>query len=184
MPALTHENTQEQQAVVDEMRKEELGIPAVSGIDFSTFIYGEVSFTGILKASVQPQIMEIAEIIDSYGIPAKEFKLIPADGIHLTLVHQHIMKPYKHLFKDFNGLLPCRLEFHDSLWLRGDRERGRKSFALVIKNQGEIRKYVEDTFLKVCLAAGEKPPVFPVEPDRIFHISVANLTGSPADSVA
>ena len=60
---------------------------------------------------------------------------------------------------------------------RADEELGRKSWVVWVRNQAELKAYVQDV---IQLVGG--PPGDP-EPFRRFHISIANLTGNPGDSV-
>ena len=57
---------------------------------------------------------------------------------------------------------------------RSDGEK--KSWAVFLQNQDEMREYVNHIMEQL---GGESNP----EPERRFHISLANLTGNPTDSV-
>jgi len=59
---------------------------------------------------------------------------------------------------------------------RVDEELGRKSWVAWVENQDELRNYVNQV---MGIVGGPPDP----EPDRRFHISLANLTGNPGDSV-
>ena len=54
---------------------------------------------------------------------------------------------------------------------------GKKSWAVKLKNQDEMREYV--TQIMEMLGSSNTDP----EPERRFHVSLANLTGEPKDSV-
>ena len=53
----------------------------------------------------------------------------------------------------------------------------KKSWAVELENQDEMRKYVAE-FMELLGDTNINP-----EPERKFHISLANLTGNPQDSV-
>ena len=53
----------------------------------------------------------------------------------------------------------------------------KKSWAIELENQDEMREYV--TGLMELLGDANTDP----EPERKFHITLANLTGNPQDSV-
>ena len=103
------------------------------------------------------------------------------DKFHVTLAHQSVLKPYKKQLKQLSkdGMLPPPppVILDVNVEERVDEELDRKSWVVWVSNQDELKTYVQDV---VQLAGG--PPGDP-EPSRRFHVSIANLTGNPGDSV-
>ena len=54
---------------------------------------------------------------------------------------------------------------------------GKKSWAVKVVNQEEMREYVQ-TIMEMLGSDNTDP-----EPERRFHVTLANLTGNPHDSV-
>lgn len=137
-----------------------------------------VKFSGILKLAPSEetagQLRQIGE-----GLPA-EAVLLPEKLWHVTLIHQSILKPYRKQLKQMGkeggipeGPSPVLLPEVEE---RVDEAQGRKSWVVWLENQDEMRQYVNQI---MEMLGGEPNP----EPDRKFHISLANLTGNPGDSV-
>jgi hypothetical protein len=139
---------------------------------------GEVKYSGILKLKPDQDIVQQLHSI-SAALP-EEAVLLPENLWHVTLIHQSILKPYKKQLKEMDkiGQLP---EAPTPLLSREVEERvdealRRKSWVVWLENQEEMRGYVNSIMKMV---GGVLNP----EPDRRFHISLANLTGNPGDSV-
>jgi hypothetical protein len=139
----------------------------------------EVKFSGILKLMPSPEIVSIVSSLLQQLPP--EAVPLPEDKFHVTLAHQSVLKPYKKQLKQLSkeGALPppppAILE--GIVDERVDEELGRKSWVVWIRNQADFKVYVQEV---IQLAGG--PPGDP-EPSRRFHVSIANLTGNPGDSV-
>jgi len=148
--------------------------------NFRKFLLREdqVKFSGILKimpseniiAQAQPLIASLPED----AIPLGE------DKLHVTLIHQSILKPYKKMLKGLSksGDLPPAPDvvLDTQVEERVDEALGRKSWVVWVKNQDDMKNYVNEI---MELVGGSPDP----EPNRRFHISLANLTGNPGDSV-
>ena len=81
-------------------------------------------------------------------------------------------------------ILPPLLEFGD---IGIKSEDGRTSTFIKIKNHTDLRKFLNTILLEANLDTTEIKQISNVTPqeiDRIFHISLTNLTGNPGDSLA
>ncbi len=139
----------------------------------------EVKFSGILK--VMPDANVIASVLILADQLPPEAVMLSEGRFHVTLAHQSVLKPYKKQLKQLSkdGMLPPAppIIVEPALEERVDEAEGRKSWVVWIKNQDELKAYVQEV---IQMAGG--PPADP-EPSRRFHISIANLTGNPGDSV-
>jgi len=142
----------------------------------------QVKFSGILK------IMPSSEVIAQIGSLIQQLPLeavpLPADKWHITLVHQGILKPFKKELKrlDKEGMLPppprviINPQVDHRIGIAPGLEMERQSWVVWIENQADMTAYVNEV---MELVGGPHNP----ELTRIFHISIANLTGNPGDSV-
>ena len=136
-------------------------------------------FTGILKLVPSTETLEEIRLL-SQTLPA-EAVILSDDKLHVTLVHQSHLKPYRSALKALSdaGELPVppkavlKKEWDEKL----NDELGRRSWSVELVNQDVMRGYVNEV---MTMIGGQPNP----EPERVFHISLANLTGNPGDSVA
>ena len=165
----------------------------------------KVLYSGILKAVIEPSdhdgffIEDIEQALDDMGWPedvsAPNPPLIPTPkgAWHITLIHQSILKPYRKELKGMEFPVPPRLPAitecsfgmresgadnrWDATWVPGPDYR--TSFVLWLPDpyQQQLKAYVRICMLMLGVDEGDP------EPDRRFHISIANLTGKPKDSV-
>jgi hypothetical protein len=142
------------------------------------YLNEEVKFSGILKLMPEPQIISQAksliETLPPEAVPLGD------DRLHVTLAHQSVLKPFRKQLKALakaGELPPAPPVILENEWEeRVDEELARKSWVVWVENQDELRNYVN----QVMELVGAPPDP---EPDRRFHISLANLTGEPGDSV-
>ncbi len=138
---------------------------------------GEVKFSGILKA--KPDSAIIAEIERRQKNLPEQAILLANKDLHVTLIHQDFLKPYRKHLKTmkFDDAPPVILD--TGFIVKSDSSEGteKTSWAINLANQSEMRDYVIGVMEQ--LGAEITNP----EPERIFHISIANLTGNPHDSV-
>jgi len=135
-------------------------------------------FTGILKLVPSTETLEELRLL-SETLPA-EAVVLSDDKLHATLVHQSHLKPYRSALKALSdaGELPVppkavlKKEWDEKL----NDELGRRSWSIELINQDVMRGYVNEV---MTMIGGQPNP----EPERVFHISLANLTGNPGDSV-
>ena len=142
------------------------------------FLNEEVKFSGILKLMPDPEIISQAKSLMD-ALPPEAVPL-GDDRLHVTLAHQSVLKPFKKQLKAMakaGELPPAPSVILNNDWEeRVDEELGRKSWVAWAENQDELRDYVNQI---MELIGGPPDP----EPERTFHISLANLTGNPGDSV-
>ena len=144
---------------------------------------GEVKFTGILKTMPVEVIGELQKL--SQGLP-EEALLLDEDKWHVTLIHQSILKPFRKELKSMKlppapaaKLIPEVEERRERVTDpdTGEEIDGKKrSWVVWLENQEQMQDYVNQLMEEL---GGQPNP----EPDRRFHVSLANLTGEPGDSV-
>ena len=156
--------------------------------NFRRFLLREnqAKFAGILKIMPSPDIIAQAQPLVA-SLPEEAIPL-GDDKLHVTLIHQKYLKPYKNILKQMaKEGKPLPQAPQVILKQEKPTERpgggktnaeGRRSWVAWVDNQEELKKYVKD-FMAMLGAPKEDP-----EPNRVFHISLANLTGNPGDSVA
>ena len=148
----------------------------------------KTSFTGILKLSLDTNMISKLNFLQEQIVDENpDFKPLPNDKLHITLIHQSIFKgvnskgeklgkALSNLIKE--GKLPeptFNIELEDDIQFANQGEK--QSFYVNVKNQSTIKEYVKQI---MSLIGGNQDP----EPQRVFHISLCNKTGSPFDSVA
>ncbi len=137
------------------------------------FLTEEVKYQGILKLKLQPN--NTADILDMQSVLPDDAILLGEEDLHVTLIHQSILKPFRKQIKDMTFPPPPPIVLEDDIWERQSLDK--KSWAVRLVNQEEMREYVKN--IMEMLGSQNTNP----EPERIFHISLANLTGNPHDSV-
>ena len=139
-----------------------------------------VYYSGILKLKPNQKIIDDI-LLHINKLPDNAIYL-GDKNMHVTLVHQSILKPFKKVIKQQMSAFPPppNIILSTSVIRRigpsSNNNERRESWAIFLKNQLEMRQYVNDIMKMIG------GPVDP-EPDRAFHISIANLTGNPGDSV-
>lgn len=136
----------------------------------------DARYSGIIKITPSPRVFaEVKKLQKQIEDP--EAVNIPEEHIHVTAIHQSILKPFKKQIKKM--ILPEApdpiLDIENGIQVRQNDDK--KSWAVRLKNQEEMREYVKN--IMEMLGSDDINP----EPERIFHISLANLTGNPHDSV-
>ena len=132
---------------------------------------GDVKFSGILKTIPIEAMGELQEL--SQQLP-DEAVLLPEDKWHVTLIHQSILRPYRKELKSMELQPAPAAKLIPEIEERRDGER--RSWVVWLENQDKMREYVNQLMEQL---GGQPDP----EPDRRFHVSLANLTGNPGDSV-
>ena len=125
-------------------------------------------FGGILKVKPNPtQLIEIQNrVLSAYP----DLKPLPQDKLHVTMLHQKLAKP---LAAATIPPLNTELSFNPSEVYLVERD-GRKSVFAVVNEQKPIKDYMMNLSQMLSVA---------MEPNRVYHVTVANLTGNVADSV-
>jgi hypothetical protein len=134
---------------------------------------GEAKYDGILK--IKPTPMVVSELEALQVILPEEAIRLPKKALHVTLIHQSILKSFQKQIKNMELPMPPPIILEDEIWRR--ETPGKISWAVRLENQDEMRDYVEQIMEML-----ESPNTDP-EPERVFHISLANLTGDAKDSV-
>lgn len=137
------------------------------------FLVEEVEYQGILKLSLPSDASSQAEAIQ-VTLPEEAVRLQDKD-LHVTLLHQSVLKPFRKQIKNLELPEPPEVFLEDDVWVR--ESPGKKSWAVRVTNQDEMRDYVRQV-MNLLGSQNTNP-----EPERVFHVSLANLTGNPHDSV-
>ena len=136
------------------------------------FLTEEVEYQGILKLSLSSDASSQAEAIQ-VTLPEEAVRLQNKD-LHVTLLHQSVLKPFKRQIKNLELPESPEVFLEDDVWVR--ESPGKKSWAVRVANQDEMRDYVRQVMS--LLGSQNTNP----EPERVFHVSLANLTGNPPRS--
>ena len=141
------------------------------------YLNEEVKFQEILKVLPEPDVVAKIKLLQEQVLKENpEMIPIPEDKLHITLIHQNILELYNEELEQLQ--LPS---FDKPIVLEETLERRtapeKESWVVWIQNQEDLKAYVNQV---MDLVGGPSNP----EPNRKFHISLANLTGNPRDSVA
>jgi hypothetical protein len=132
-----------------------------------------VKYDGILQIKPNAEVLGELEVLQIM-LPEEAIRINIGD-LHLTLIHQSILKQFKSQIKDMDFPQPPPIVLDDEVFVR--TSPGKKSWAVRVVNQEDMRDYVEQV-MGLLGSINTNP-----EPERRFHISLANLTGNPHDSV-
>jgi hypothetical protein len=137
---------------------------------------GEVKYGGILKLKLDSAIIaDIQRFQEDLKKDEEGAIMLPEKALHVTLIHQSILKPHIKQVKGMEFPPAPDVILGDKIIEKTSPEK--KSWVVELKNQDEMRNYVATVM--ASLGSENTNP----EPDRVFHISLANLTGDPKDSV-
>ncbi len=135
----------------------------------------QVEFSGTLKLKPDANIVAfVSSLLDQ--LPPEAIPL-PDEKLHVTLIHQSILKPYRKILKTMEFPPAPQAILEPVIEERIDEIQGKRSWAVWLQNQDEMKAYVQEVMMLLGEPAGDP------EPQRRFHISIANLTGKPGDSV-
>ena len=137
------------------------------------FLTEEVKYQGILKLSLSPDAISQAKEMQA-NLPEEAIKL-QDKHLHVTLIHQSVLKPFRKQIKNLELPPPPEVSLDNEIWVRETPEK--KSWAVRVINQDEMRNYVSEV-MRLLGSQNTNP-----EPERVFHVSLANLTGNPHHSV-
>jgi hypothetical protein len=138
------------------------------------FLNEEVKLQGILKLTPTPEV--VAQAKDIMQTLPPEAVPLPDERLHVTLAHQSVLKPFRKQLKTMELPEPPEAILATDWEEKVDEELGRKSWFVELVNQDDMRAYINHI---MELVGGALDP----EPNRRFHVSLANLTGNPGDSV-
>ena len=133
-------------------------------------------YSGIIKITPNQEVIQQVKDLQNQ-IKDSAAVSLPEKAIHVTAVHQSVVKPFRKQLKKMQ-LPPAPepiLDVQKGIEIK--QYGSKKSWAIQLKNQDQMRDYVGQ--LMELLGNENTNP----EPDRVFHISLANLTGNPHDSV-
>lgn len=126
--------------------------------------------TGILK--VKPEPSELLNLQQKVLEKFPDLKPLSPDKLHVTMLHQKFAKP---LAKLTLPPLAANLTFDPKQVYLIERE-GKKSVFVVVNEQEALKQYMAHLGPSLGIE-------LITEPGRVFHVTLANLTGNPADSV-
>ena len=136
-----------------------------------------IVFDGILKLKLSDEQISFIEQLE---LPTEAIRL-KQKYLHVTLIHQSFLKEYRPVLKakcKSGELLEApSVRLENIIEVRTDERLERKSWVIWVQNQLDLRSYVE-RFMEDLTGTRSLP-----EPDRVFHVSIANLTGNRGDSV-
>jgi hypothetical protein len=138
------------------------------------FLNEEVKLQGILKLTPTPEV--VAQAKDIMQTLPPEAVPLPDERLYVTLAHQSVLKPFRKQLKTMELPEPPEAILATDWEEKVDEELGRKSWFVELVNQDDMRAYINHI---MELVGGALDP----EPNRRFHVSLANLTGNPGDSV-
>ena len=133
----------------------------------------EVKYSGILK--LKPSHIVLSELEALQSILPERASRLDSEDLHVTLIHQSILKPFRTELKNLELPTAPPIILDDKIFER--TSPGKRSWAVKLKNQDQMREYVKK--IMELLGSSNTNP----EPERRFHVSLANLTGEPKDSV-
>lgn len=136
-------------------------------------IESQTEFNGILM--LKPNINTLSYLESIQAMLPEEAVRISLEDLHVTLLHQSVLKPFQDKIRDLTMPEPPQIKIDNEVFER--KSPGKKSWAVRLSNQDEIRQYVFNVL--EMLGSNNLDP----EPERRFHVSLANLTGNPKDSV-
>ena len=139
------------------------------------YLAEEVQYSGILKLKPTPEIISQAKAAMA-GLPPEAIPL-PDKALHITLVHQSILQPYREKLKSMSFPPEPEIILATELKMWTNEDLGRKSWVIEIENQEDLRSYVNEVM--EMLDAETNP-----DPDRVYHMTMANLVGESGGSVA
>jgi hypothetical protein len=141
------------------------------------YLNEEAKFQEILKLVPEPDLVAKAKLLQQQVAEINPIMIpLSEDELHITLIHQKILEPYSEALKQLR--LP---PLDKPIILKEPPEKltapGKESWVAWVENQEVLKDYVNQVM--ELIGAPPNP-----EPGRVFHMSLANLTGNPRDSVA
>ena len=159
----------------DDRYKDEILIENVFRKYIRELLVEQVEFSGILKLMPDANVVASTLLLSEQLPP--EAIMVPDDKLHVTLIHQGILKPYRKELKTMQFPPAPAAILEPAIEERVDDVQGKRSWVVWLQNQDEMKTYVQEVMQLLGAPPGDP------EPERRFHISIANLTGKPGDSV-
>lgn len=150
-------------------------------ISHKTFSGISVKYSGILKLSFGEVISEAILAHYNSQLPGALIDLSPSD-IHVTLCHQGVLKAAAKKLKeaDFSNFTPPEFELEDEIRVAEDGDK-KAAFVRVKPKYWDALKGMTNAILQ---EHGIQPYLYVREFEREHHISLANRSGNPRDSIA
>jgi len=133
-----------------------------------------LKFSGILKLALDPNTLQsVKKLTDELPPDANPLK---EKDLHITLVHQDVLKPYRQQLKSFDlsSVPPPQIVMTDKVYKL--EKGGRTSWVSVLANQQEMAAFVNKFLQSLGLPSNPE--------NRVYHITIANATGLAGDSVS
>lgn len=133
-----------------------------------------VKFTGILKLTLDDAALRHVRRLWTELPP--EAHPLDEKHLHVTLVHQSILRPFKDLMAGLTLPACPNVQLDERVFrvVRPDRT----SWLALAKNQAELQAYVDRISGIIEAKVGTS-----INEQRVFHVSLANLKGDPFMSV-
>jgi len=134
------------------------------------YLTEEVKYSGILMIKPTPELIsEAKQIMSKVDLPPEAVVLKDA-ALHITLVHQSLLKPYKKQLKNMSFPPEPKVILANDVKPYFNEAQGRKSWVIEVENQDDLRDYTR----KVMEMIGGDPNP---DPSRTYHMTMANLVG-------
>jgi 2'-5' RNA ligase len=161
------------------LKKEASDLESLSeGSDLAGEPAGKTEFSGILKLMPANPPTDLQGSLSDYF---QEHNLlpIPADRLHITLLHQDVLKQFAKELKNkpipqYTGSITYGPVYSIK---RSDEKGDKESVYVKINEQDALRTHVEEVLESLGLDKNLR------EKNRIYHISLANKTGTTDKSV-
>ena len=150
-------------------------------ISHKTFSGISVKYSGILKLSFGEVISEAILAHYNSQLPGALIDLSPND-IHVTLCHQGVLKPVAKKLKDadFSSVTVPEFELEDEVRVAEEGDK-KAAFVRVMPKYWDSLRGMTNAILGEY---GIQPYLYVREFEREHHISLANRSGNPRDSIA
>lgn len=104
--------------------------------------------------------------------------MVRVDQIHVTILSSELDKDTRKILKgkDLSILSPMPTVTFGAPYVASNSDTGKQSLVCDCNEQAEIRAWVESAVAALGIAVT-------LNPERVYHVSVANRTGSQFDSV-
>tara|TARA_R110000824_G_scaffold229218_1_gene416925 strand:- start:804 stop:1268 length:465 start_codon:yes stop_codon:yes gene_type:complete len=139
---------------------------------------GRAKYAGLFMLMPDDDVINKIRLISADLPPLA--KPLKEEDLHVTLLGHRALEPHRESLKairEAGGIPPGPpIALAPGVEERSDDVTGKRSWVVWVENQQDMRDYVNQV---MGMVGGPTDP----EPDRKFHISIANLTGYPHDSV-
>ena len=150
---------------------------------------GKIEFSGVLKLTYEEEVSQI--ILANYAPGTQEAEelmknlvMLPSENIHITLCHQAVLANVREALQhaDFSKFTPPDIELEDVVRVVEEVDGDKRS--AFIRVQDKYFESLKGITNAVLAEYGVQPYLYVREFEREHHISIANKTGRPYDSIA